>query len=448
MLSSRTEIPKGVRVYLPPQAALKREIEAKLLSVFQRWGFQEIVTPTFEYYDVLALGLGEAFRDWTFKLTEQATGRVLVLRPDITPQIARVAATILKDYPKPLRFCYSSNVFRYIEPQMGRHREVYQAGVELIGLDLPEADVEMIAIAVESLMEVGLADFKIAVSQVEFLRGLIEQLRLPAAAEKQVQLALHKKDGSALDRLMEAYRLEPRARDMLLALPNLFGGEEVLRQAAAVVNNPRSERALHNLHTVYDMLKVYGLAAFVLLDLSEIRGFDYYTGIVFEGFTANLGYEICSGGRYDHMIGRFGEECPSTGFAIDIEKLQLALERQGTLRPRPQVDFLIIDFKPDKREALRIAKELRRRGYRVARDIIRRDLAGSLAYAQRMGIARGIVLGARGLQPHEALLKDLQQGWERVVPVGQLVQAIEALGAPPSLGESPPSAPDGAAADL
>ena len=305
MLASKTEIPKGVRVYLPPQAALKREIETKLLSVFQRWGFQEIVTPSFEYYDVLALGLGEEFRDRTFKLTEQATGRLLVLRSDITPQIARVAATILKDYPKPLRFCYNSNVFRYVEPQVGRHREVYQAGVELMGLELPEADVEMIAIAVECLMEVGLADFKIAVSQVEFLRGLLEQLRLPNEAERQVQAALHRKDSSALDLLMEECRLERSARDMLLALPHLFGGEEVLTAASRLVNNQRSEQALTNLQTVYDMLKVYGLESFVLLDLSEIRGFDYYTGIVFEGFTANLGYEICGGGRYDHMIGRY-----------------------------------------------------------------------------------------------------------------------------------------------
>jgi ATP phosphoribosyltransferase regulatory subunit len=432
MLASKTEIPKGVRVYLPPQAALKREIETKLLSVFQRWGFQEIVTPSFEYYEVLALGVGEEFRDRTFKLTEQATGRLLVLRSDITPQIARVAATILKDYPKPLRFCYNSNVFRNVEPQVGRHREVYQAGVELMGLELPEADVEMIAIAVECLMEVGLTDFKIAVSQVEFLRGLLEQLRLPNEAERQVQAALHRKDSSALDLLMEECRLERSARDMLLALPHLFGGEEVLAASSRLVNNLRSEQALTNLQTVYDMLKVYGLESFVLLDLSEIRGFDYYTGIVFEGFTANLGYEICGGGRYDHLIGRFGEECPSTGFAIDIEKLQMALERQGALRSPMYVDFLIIDFKPDKRDALRIAKELRQLGYRVARDIIRRDLAGSLAYAQRMGIARGIILGTNGLGSHEALLKDLYADWERVVLVSELVQVIVSLDDHPS----------------
>ena len=345
----------------------------------------------------------------------------------MTPQIARVAATILKDYPKPLRFCYNSNVFRYIEPQVGRHREVYQAGVELIGLELPEADVEMIAIAVECLMEVGLAEFKIAVSQVEFLRGLLEHLQLPHEAERQVQAALHRKDSSALDILMEEFRLVRSARDMLLALPHLFGGEEVLTAASRLVNNQRSEQALTNLQMVYDMLKVYGLESFVLLDLSEIRGFDYYTGIVFEGFTANLGYEICGGGRYDHLIGRFGEECPSTGFALDIEKLQMALERQGALRSPMHVDFLIMDFKPDKRDALRIAKELRRRGYRVARDIIRRDLVGSLAYAEQMGIARGIILGTAGLGPHEALLKDLGAGWERVVSMSELVPTIVAL---------------------
>jgi ATP phosphoribosyltransferase regulatory subunit len=432
MRASKTEIPKGVRVYLPPQAAAKRAIESRLLTVFQRWGFQEIVTPSFEYYDVLALGMGEELRDRTFKFTEQATGRLLVLRSDITPQIARVAATLLNDYPKPLRFCYNSNVFRYLEPQVGRHREVYQAGVELIGLDLPEADVEMIAIAVESLMEVGLADFKIAVSQVEFLRGLLEHLQLSQEAEQQVQMALRRKDSSALDRLMETYRLERSACDMLLSLPHLFGGEEVFTEAGQLVNNARSEQALGNLRSVYDMLKVYGLESFILLDLSEIRGFDYYTGIVFEGFTANFGYEICGGGRYDHLIGRFGEECPSTGFAIDIEKLQMALERQGAWRSASPVDFLIMDFKPDKRDALRIAKDLRQRGYRVARDIIRRDLAGSLAYAQRMRIARGIALGADGLGPDEALLTDLEAGWQRVVPLRELVQVVASLDAPPS----------------
>jgi ATP phosphoribosyltransferase regulatory subunit len=170
----------------------------------------------------------------------------------------------------------------------------------------------------------------------------------------------------------------------------------------------------------------------VLLDLSEFRGFDYYTGIVFEAFTSNLGYEVCGGGRYDHLIGRFGEECPSTGFAIDIEKLQMALERQGALRSTLHVDFLIIDFKPDKRDALRIAKDLRQRGYRVARDIIRRDLEGSLAYAQRMGIARGIILGTNGLGPQDALLKDLEAGWERVVSVSELVQVIVSLDDRPS----------------
>jgi histidyl-tRNA synthetase len=182
-----------------------------------------------------------------------------------------------------------------------------------------------------------------------------------------------------------------------------------------------------------ELVAAMDLSDYVRFDVTIVRGLAYYTGIVFEIFDRKGEFRaICGGGRYDHLIGRFGDECPSTGFAIDIEKLQMALERQGALRPPMHVDFLIMDFKPDKRDALRIAKELRQRGYRVARDIIRRDLAGSLAYAQRMGIARGIILGTNGLGAHEALLKDLEAGWERVVSVSELVPVIVSLDDRPS----------------
>ncbi|RMF93070.1 MAG: ATP phosphoribosyltransferase regulatory subunit [Nitrospinota bacterium] len=423
---SRTEIPKGVKALLPVQAAQKREIENRLLSVFFRWGFQEIITPAFEYYDVLAPCLGADFEDQTIKVVDRESGRLLVLRPDITPQIARIAATVLKDHPKPLRFCYSSNVFRHHYPQVARQQEFYQAGVELIGLDLPEADVEMIAIAVESMKEAGLVDFKIAVSQVEYVRGLLKELGLSREKEEKIKTALRKKDRSGLETLLQEFDLSDAQRNVLLELPTLFGKEEVFARAEALANNPGSRAALENLVRVYEMLQVYGLEEYILLDLSEIRGFDYYTGVVFEGFTSHLGYGICSGGRYDHLIGKFAEECPSTGFAIDIERLILALEKQGTFRPGKAVDFLIIDFSPDKRNALRIAKELRARGFRVARDIIRRELAGSLAYARQMRIAQGIILGTPGLAADEVLLKEIDPPEREVkVKMDQIVAFVE-----------------------
>ncbi len=423
---SRTEIPKGVKALLPAQAAQKREIENRLLSVFFRWGFQEVVTPAFEYYEVLSPCLGEDFEEQTIKIVDRESGRLLVLRPDITPQIARIAATLLKEHPKPLRFCYSSNVFRYHYPHVGRQQEFYQAGVELIGLDLPEADVEMIAIAVESLKEAGLVDFKIAVSQVEYVLGLLKELSLDRRAEEQVKALLHKKDSSGLEALLHELQVPEQTRATFLELPTLFGKEEIFVRAKALINNPRSRAALANLMRVYEMLQVYGLEEYILLDLSEIRGLDYYTGIVFEGFTSTLGYGICSGGRYDNLIGKFAEECPSTGFAIDIERLVLALEKQGTFGTHKAADFLIIDFSADKRNALKIAKELRSRGYKVARDIIRRALPGSLAYAKQMGIAQGIILGTPELASDEALIKTLNgTETEQKVKIHQVVSFVE-----------------------
>jgi ATP phosphoribosyltransferase regulatory subunit len=423
---SRTEIPKGVKALLPAQAAQKRELENQLLSVFFRWGFQEIVPPPFEYYDVLAPCLGEDFEEQTIKVVDRESGRLLVLRPDITPQIARMAATLLKEHPKPLRFCYTSNVFRHHYPQRGRQQEFYQAGVELIGLDLPEADVEMIAIAVESLKEAGLVDFKIAVSQVEYVRGLLKELGVDRRAEERVRAVLHKKDSSGLESLLHELHVPEHICASFLELPTLFGKEEIFTRAETLTSNPLSQGALTNLRRVYEMLQVYGLEEYILLDLSEIRGFDYYTGIIFEGFTSHLGYEICGGGRYDNLIGKFGEECSSTGFAIDIERLILALEKQGTLGVHPAADFLIIDFSADKRNALKMAKELRSRGYKVARDIIRRALPGSLAYAQQMGIAQGLILGIPGLATDEVLIKDINAaGSEQKIKISHLISFLE-----------------------
>lgn len=420
-----SEIPKGVKVLLPERAAKKRYVEEKLLSVFFRWGFQEIITPTLEFYDVISRGTGQEFEDKTFKMVDRDTGRLLALRPDITPQVAKIAATLLKDQPKPLRLCYNSNVFRYVEPFAGRQREFYQAGVELIGLDSPEADTEMIAIAVESLKELGLEEFRIAVSQVEFLKGLLDELSLPEAGEARLLSAIGKKDTSGLEAELDALGISGARRRALVELPNIFGKEEVFKAAAALATNERSKRALENLTQIYGMLKAYGLERYVLIDLSEVRGFNYYTGAVFEGFIKEIGYEICGGGRYDTLIGRFGASTPSTGFAIDVERLISIMDKMGLLDIKQGADFLLIDFKEDKKQALELSRELRKRGYSVARDIIKRDLDGSLAYAARLGIARAIILGLPGASLNEAIIKDPLSGTEMRIPLQGLIEFIE-----------------------
>ena len=420
------EIPRGTRTLPPLMAAKRRKLQDVLLDVFLRWGFQEVVTPTFEYLDALALGLGNAFNERLFKLEERHTGRMMSLRPDITTQIAKLAATRLKDEPRPLRFCYVANVFRYSASQTRNMQELYQAGVELIGLESPEADAEMIAIAVESMQAVGLADFRIAVSQPALVRQVLHAAALPPEALERIQTALAIKDTSTLEAVVNQSCLDDVHRETLLELPNLCGKGEVFDRATDVIHSAEALRALDHLTQVYDMLHTYGLEDHVLIDLGELRGFEYYTGIMFEGFARHFGYQVCSGGRYD-LLRHYGPPDPATGFAIDVGALLEALETSNPVSVRTGADCLLIDFRPDKRDALRLSRELRQHGHRVARDIIERDQQGSLAYARQSGIPYALLIGASSLPDDEALLYDVRQGTEVRVPLSEVVTRVDAV---------------------
>jgi ATP phosphoribosyltransferase regulatory subunit len=377
--------------------------------------------------DALTLGLGTRYEERLFKLEERHTGRMLSLRPDITTQIAKLAATRLKDQPRPLRFCYVANIFRYNDSQTRNLQELYQAGVELIGLESPEADAEMIAIAVECMQAVGVSDFRLAVSQPEFFRGVLDEAGLTHAEREQLQAALQKKDTSTLETVVAQCAITDYHRHVLLQIPSLFGKTEVFAKAATLIKSQAAEAALQNLVRVYDMLKTYGLEDRILIDLSDLRGFDYYTGITFEGFTPYLGYRLCSGGRYDHLVGRYGPDAPATGFAIDLEALLEALENVNPLPVRTGADCLLMDFRRDKREALYISRELRQRGHRVARDIITRDLQGSLDYARQTGIRYGLLMGLKSLPPDQAILHDVITGTEERLAMATVVDRVDAI---------------------
>src|SRR6266700_630472 len=355
----QTQLPKGAKLYLPEEAAQKRVVEERLLGVFRRWGYREVVTPAYEYFDVIAQGTDHELQERMFKMVDRESGRLLALRADITPQIARIVATRMRDEPKPLRLAYVSNVFRYDEPRVGRYREFYQAGVELIGLPNAEGDAEMIAMTVEGLGALGLTRFQIDVGQADFFRGILEDLGLDEAKARELRSALGKKDVSALERLVAGLGAPAAAGELLLALPGLYGRGDVLERAERLVKNPRSEAALANLAEVYRLLTVYGLADSVLLDLGEVRGFDYYSGVHFEAYVTGLGAPLVGGGRYDQMLARFGYDCPATVFAFETGRALLAMATQGAEPRLPGPDFFVIDFTADKTRALALSRRLR-----------------------------------------------------------------------------------------
>jgi ATP phosphoribosyltransferase regulatory subunit len=311
---------------------------------------------------------------------------------------------------------------------VGRYREFYQAGVELVGLPNPEGDAEMIAMTVEGLRALGLADFQLDVGQTDFFRGMLEDLGADPETARGLRSALGRKDVSALERRVGALGAPAAVAEALLALPSLYGRGDVLERAERLVKNARSEAALANLAEVYRLLRLYGLADSVLLDLGEVRGFDYYSGVHFEAYVSGLGAPLVGGGRYDQMLARFGYDCPATGFAFEVGRAMLALESQGARPELAGPDFYIIDFTADKTQALAIARRYRDLGAAVARDIISRALDDSLAYARQQRARWVLVIGEPGRRADEVRVLDLrtsEQGGqgsaERVVSAGALL---------------------------
>jgi ATP phosphoribosyltransferase regulatory subunit len=420
----QAQLPKGAKLYLPHEAAQKRVVEERLLEVFRRWGYREIVTPAYEYFDVLSRGTDHDLQERMFKMVDRESGRLLALRADITPQVARIVATRMREEPKPLRLAYVSNVFRYDEPHVGRYREFYQAGVELVGLPNPEGDAEMIAMTVEGLQALGLTEFQIDVGQAEFFRGILEDLGADDSTARELRSALGHKDQSSLGRLVAELQAPSAVTELLSALPALYGRGDVLDRAERLVKNARSEAALANLAEVYRLLRAYGLADSVLLDLGEVRGFDYYSGVHFEAYLSGLGAPLVGGGRYDQMLGRFGYECPATGFAFEIGRALLAMESQGATVALPGPDFFIIDFTSEKTRALALSRRFRDLGWGVARDIISRPLEESLVYARQQRVHWALIIGGPGVadvDEDRVRVLDLLTGGEQTLAVGDLL---------------------------
>ena len=355
------EIPYGTRDFLPTEATEKRIIETKLARLFAGWGYDEVVTPTIEYLETLDRGSSHNLEPHLYKLISK-DNRMMALRHEMTTPIARLMGSRLQGREMPLRCSYISSVFRYEQSQTGRQCEFYQAGVEFMGSASAAADAEVIALAVRSVLAAGITDFKVCLGQVEFLSGVMEQYQLEEKDAEALKEAMEKHDLVLLEQLVEELNLSESAKKALKSLPLLNGGPEMLEKAREIALNARSRRALDNLTEIYHLLEAYQVAEFVQFDLGIIRDFSYYTGMVFEAYTPELGFPLCGGGRYDNLLADFGHPCPATGFALGIERVLLALERRGEGLPEAPKD-VYVGYAPGKLEqAVEKALQLREQG--------------------------------------------------------------------------------------
>lgn len=360
------EKPAGVRDYLPHAVTKLRRIEREVLACMDRWGYRQIMTPTMEYYDTV--GVASSTSDQKlFKLLNKR-GTTMVLRSDLTAPIARVMSSLLKDEPLPVRLSYHANVFRAIEEEAGREAEFFQTGVELVGDDTPEADAEVIALAIESLKAAGVEKFKIAMGHMGYLNGLLQEV-LPERTEDQESLKqdLLNRDYVGYRNTIASLRLTESQQNQLEGILKLRGGREIAGQALEISSNDLARASIEHLCRVWEVLEAYGVSRHVLFDLTMLGDFSYYTGMTFEGYAAELGSPVASGGRYDKLLQQFGRAVPATGFALKTNRILDGVQGEEIAEELP---ILIRYTASYRKEGLAKASELRAQGHTVITSII------------------------------------------------------------------------------
>lgn len=387
--------PDGVADLLPEDCAAKRRLETRLRELFGQRGYLEIETPDIEFYDVYAAGSGFAAQEGLFKFFDQQ-GRILCLRYDGTVPAARVAATLCKDVAPPLRLAYIGNMYRYSEYGGGRQREFSQAGIELLGCRGPEADAEIIAAAIAAALACDIRDLQVSLGQVDVFRGFLKEWDITGEEADLLPRLIDGKEMVALEEIAERLKLPARGREALLKMASSYGTFDLLDEMSGLVSEPSALKALQNLKDVLSLLDDYGYLPYVTIDLGMLQSLDYYTGIIFKGFTYGIGFPLFSGGRYDSLVQAFGRDLSATGFSIGVNFLLTALRRQNRL---PAVDnaLIYLGYDPQSRAAaFKLADKWRQKGKRVVCESQYSEPAALAAAASRQATARAAWLDDAG----------------------------------------------------
>lgn len=408
----RSLVPVGMATILPHAARQVRFLEEQLLTEVTRWGYGEIILPTFEYLDVLAPGLEAELLEKCYQFADRTTGRILLLRPDATAQIARTVAMGLAGGCVPLRLSYRTSVFRYEPEHAGRDREVFQVGAELIGVSDASGDGEVIALLIACLRRIGLSSFKVSLGHVGFFKGLLIRAGLTPEGRKRAEQAAARKDLPRLEEVLAEEQVGRAAARAILEAPELYGQREILARGRALAGKDRRLLStLDRLEQVYELLASAGHESLLLLDLGEFRGFDYYDGVVFDVFAEGLGSELGGGGRYDHLIGRFGRELPSTGFAVDVDRLFRLIANAEVEQSSTGIDFLVTGPSRVAGQLIEVSAALRSADRRTVQRTLavadHRMVQSAIETALEQHARTVVLLGAPGLDANEALLMDL-----------------------------------------
>ncbi len=409
--SVKVERPRGTRDFLPDEMEKRRRVERVMREIAEKFGYREISTPTFEHLELFTMKSGEGIIDEMYVFKDKS-GRDLALRPELTAPVMRMYVNECSVMPKPLRFYYFANCFRYERPQKGRYREFWQFGVELIGSKSYLADAEVISLSHDILKSLGI-DFELEIGHVGLMRKLLSGVDEEIASK--IMRLIDKNDVEGLESYLDSTRIDEDLREKIFTIMELRGSREVIDDARKIVDFDFEH--LENLADVLDHLNVdYGV------NLGIVRGLDYYTGVVFECYAEGLGAQkqICGGGSYELASLFGGEKTPCTGFAIGFDRVCEICN----VKAENGVTVAVVSFKGFEKHAFEVARELRRKGIRAVVDVMERGIRKQLSYANDVNADFAVILGEEEMKTGLLSLKDLRSGEQVRMSLDDIVSAV------------------------
>lgn len=335
--------PEGVRDIYGNEFRKKLKTQNRLMEVLRSFGYEDIQTPVFEFFDIFSGNIGTTPSKELYKFFDKE-GDTLALRPDFTPSIARATAKYFADEEMPLRFCYQGNTFVNTSDYQGRLKETTEIGAELINDGSVDADVEVLLMVVEALRSVGLKDFQISIGNLEFFKGLCGEYGIDEEMELELREMINDKNYFGTQDILDSLKLNDDVKNIFARMPEMFGGKDILSEAKGYVTNKRSLAAIDRLMQIYELLSMNGAGDHISFDLGMLSRYNYYTGIIFRAYTYGSGDAIVKGGRYDNLLSEFGKNAEAIGFCIVIDQLMSVLARQKTETDDKKPEMLLITY--------------------------------------------------------------------------------------------------------
>ena len=420
---------RGMRDFLPEDARRLRFIERIARETAELYGYDEVITPTIEYYNLLAAKIGEENRKRMY-VFEDLGGRKVALRPEFTASIARLVATKLRSAPKPLRLFSVGSLYRYDEPQFGRYREFWQANFELFGSALPEADAEIISLMDVFLKKIGLDGYSFKIGHVGVLRGVFSDEGIDEDKQNSIMQMLDKKEWEEAIKLLKESGSSRKCLDTLKGLLKTSGKDPpcIIKKMREIVKEyPGAIEAVENLNEIIDLLRSGGVETEILIEAGFARGLEYYTGAIFEVYVPEMDIALGGGGRYDKLVELFGGgKIPGVGVAMGMDRLSLALKKHGsTIHISAPTKLLVVPVERSLLgEAFKTASMLRESGFCVEIETMGRSVSRALSDADRRGIAFTVIIGPREIKEGKVVLRHMAERKQITVDLSELPEKI------------------------